>query len=478
MISKKLKFGSILIILLLAGFITTSLVSYFVAHDSLSSQIEETTLPLTSDNIYSEIQRDLLNPIFISSLMAQDTFVRDWMINGEVEEEAIVRYLSEIQKRYDAVTCFFVSDMTRKYYHPLGILKEVSKDDPQDEWYFRTKDLKDDYEVNVDTDTADGNSLNIFINYRVFDYSGNFIGVTGVGLAVKSVKDMIRNYQSRYGRQVYFIDRKGDITLSNSIFAQTQNIRLEDGINQIATQILTSPGYSGSYEKNGRNIHLNSRIVPEFDWYLIVEQVEDPGEERIQNTLFINIAISIIISLIVLLLANLTIGGYQKKLEEMATTDNLTGTTNRQVFDLVINQALRTTRRRKEPLSAIMFDIDNFKDVNDKYGHPAGDSVLKIFVDTVCSGIRDTDTICRWGGDEFLLLLPDCDLDQGTKIAEKIRKKVEGRLITYKEEDIAITTSLGVTQFRANDDKSTIVKRVDDALYQAKNKGRNRVEFL
>jgi len=80
--NKKLHFFTLLTTLLLVGFLSTSYISYFVAHDSISSQVEKTTLPLTSDNIYSEIQRDLLRPIFISSIMAQDTFVRDWVLAG------------------------------------------------------------------------------------------------------------------------------------------------------------------------------------------------------------------------------------------------------------------------------------------------------------------------------------------------------------------------------------------------------------
>ncbi len=85
---------TILSILLITGFLITSLVSYFVARQSLSDEISQNSLPLTSDNIYSEIQQDLLRPIFISSLMAQDTFVRDWTIGGETDADKIIRYLS------------------------------------------------------------------------------------------------------------------------------------------------------------------------------------------------------------------------------------------------------------------------------------------------------------------------------------------------------------------------------------------------
>lgn len=104
--TNKLRFVATLSALLITGFLITSLVSYYVANKSLSDEINQNTLPLTSDNIYSEIQRDLLRPIFISSLMANDTFVRDWTLAGEEDPDKIIRYLKEIQKRYSTITAF------------------------------------------------------------------------------------------------------------------------------------------------------------------------------------------------------------------------------------------------------------------------------------------------------------------------------------------------------------------------------------
>lgn len=129
--------------------------SYFVARDSITAQISEETLPLTSDNVYSEIQRDLLRPVLISSLMASDTFLRGRALDGETEPEQIRQYLAEIQERYDTITAFFVSDTTRNYYHPTGILEQVDISTPEDAWYARVREMREPYEINVDSDTAD-----------------------------------------------------------------------------------------------------------------------------------------------------------------------------------------------------------------------------------------------------------------------------------------------------------------------------------
>ncbi|MCU7923858.1 MAG: sensor domain-containing diguanylate cyclase [Candidatus Thiodiazotropha sp. (ex Dulcina madagascariensis)] len=471
------KFVGILSILLVGGFLAVSLISYRVAHDSISEQIAVDTLPLTSDNIYSEIQRDLLRPIFISSVMAQDTFLRDWALAGEQEPERLRRYLQEIQNRYDTVTSYFISEKSRNYYHPTGIVKKVAEDAPEDAWYFRTRDLPagEEYEVNIDTDTADRASTTVFVNYRVYDYGGEFIGITGVGLAVELVKQLVETYQRRYGRQVYFIDRQGEVALHGDGFEGPLTIHQRPGLKRIATQILTSPSGSFSFRRGNRKVYLNSRLVPEFKWYLMVEQEEDPAERRLLKTLLVNLLLSLLVTGGVLLLAYLTIGGYQRRLEQMAATDKLTGTANRQAFEILFEQTVRSAKRKEASLSVVMLDIDRFKQVNDTYGHLAGDLVLRTVANLIRRAIRESDTVCRWGGEEFLLLLPECDLDHARKLAERIRSAVEARSIATGLDRVTVTASLGVAQYGHDELPAELLSRADRALYEAKGQGRNRV---
>ncbi|HRF89643.1 MAG TPA: diguanylate cyclase, partial [Desulfobacter postgatei] len=241
-------------------------------------------------------------------------------------------------------------------------------------------------------------------------------------------------------------------------------------------KILTSPSSSITYEKNGKKYYLNSRFVPEFEWYLIVTQQEDEDELRIQNTLMLNLGVSIVISIVIIVLVNLIIASYQQKLEAMATTDKLTGTANRQVFDVVFRQAYSQSKRSKKPLSAIMFDIDYFKQINDTYGHPTGDVVLKTLVQKIRRSIRESDILFRWGGEEFLIILPESDVNIASNIAEKIRKTVEDLEITFSGKTISVTISMGVGTMSEVDTSDDLIIRSDKALYAAKEKGRNRVE--
>ena len=313
---QKFKLVSAISVLFVTGFLVTSLSSYVVSRTSIRSEISLNELPLTSDNIYSEIQRDLLRPIFISSLMATDTFLRDWVIGGEVGEQEITKYLKEIQTKYKTVTSFFVSEKTRTYYQANGILKKVSPDDERDKWYFRVREMKDDYEINVDPDLSNKDKMTIFINYRVFDYDKKFIGATGVGLTVSAVKGLIEAYQKKYNRTIYFIDGKGEIKIAGVDFDNTvKNISQLENHSQFMDKLGSKLESLFAYKKDNQVVHTNIRYVEEFKWYLVVEQSEQKNIKHIFTTLVINLGICVFITIVVMILVNSSLAAYQKKIE-------------------------------------------------------------------------------------------------------------------------------------------------------------------
>ncbi|MCK9505120.1 MAG: diguanylate cyclase [Porticoccaceae bacterium] len=475
-VNRKKTFVAILATLLAAGFLATTLISYQVAKNSLDHQVADEMLPLTSDNIYSEIQRDLLRPILISSLMANDTFVRDWALDGEKNPDQISSYLGEIQKKYGTITAFFVADQSLNYYHPTGVIKVMDRENPLDQWYFSLRNSTSEYDINVDNDTADRSRLNIFINYRVFDYQGRFIGVTGVGLSVKSVITLINNYQRRYNRQIYFVNRQGDVSLHGDDFNLQTNLHQRPGLDALSTQILTTLSLSTTYTRGDQEeFYLNSRLVPEFDWYLIVEQRRHSGREQIDKSLIINILVSLAITVVVLLIAHFTLRGYQRQLIEMATIDKLTGALNRQAFEDLFDHLAKMAKRHKQSLALLAIDLDHFKEVNDNFGHQAGDNVLQNLSAAIREITRECDTLCRWGGEEFMLLLEHCDLDEAQQRAEDIRQFIQQRTTTFGREEIAVTVSIGVSEYRPGETLDAFVNRADGALYKAKREGRNRV---
>lgn len=314
----KYKLVTVIVGLLATGFLVTSLASYFVARESLRSEIERNELPLTSDNISSEIRHDLSRPVFISALMATDTFLRDWVIGGEIDEGQIIKYLKEIQTQHDTFTSFFVSDKTGIYYHADGVLKKISPDEERDKWYYRVREMKEDYEINVDPDLANEDAMTIFINYRVLDYNNNFIGATGVGLTVGAVKQLIKSYQEKYNRTIYFADRDGAIKLAGPSFDKAvKNISQLEYSTRLRDKFDAQPERSFRYERNGQVVHANIRYIDEFEWFLVVEQPEQETIKQIFTTLVINLGICIFITVVVLVLINASVTAYQKRIETL-----------------------------------------------------------------------------------------------------------------------------------------------------------------
>ena len=156
-----------------------------------------------------------------------------------------------------------------------------------------------------------------------------------------------------------------------------------------------------------------------------------------------------------------------------AETDQLTGIYNRHKMENIFENEFNRVKRYEEPLSLIMFDIDHFKKVNDNYGHDVGDLVLKEIVKVVNSNIRNVDVFARWGGEEFIIMCPETDLDSAVNLSEKLRKTIEE--ISFKEAG-KVTVSFGVTSYKSKELKKEFIKRADVALYKAKNSGRNKVE--
>ncbi len=168
-----------------------------------------------------------------------------------------------------------------------------------------------------------------------------------------------------------------------------------------------------------------------------------------------------------------------KKVKTKAMTDGLTKAYNREAFDRYIRKLVDRNTIKQAPFSLLMLDIDDFKNINDGYGHQIGDRVLVALVKKCAEFIRDEDFLARYGGEEFIIVLPGASLRNALKKAQRLRKAIAGtRYTTHKEKGgngLSITVSIGASSFSKNDSVSTVIDRSDQALYQAKRTGKNRV---
>lgn len=463
-------------LVLIAGFLAAAVTSYLDARDSLTENMAQ-TLPIAGDAIQTEIQKDLSRPVLIASVMAQDTFVRDWMLNGETDSEQIARYLKEIAQKNDAADVFLASGKTLQHYAADGTVRPLQQSEPNDGWFFRIRDTKAPYETEAVADPANGNMTNITIRHRISGYNGDYLGVVGLRIAVDTLARLVEPYQAQLDRSIYFVDTKGSVVLTGaSGKSAAATLQERPGMRDIASRILNgnSDPIQLEVRLNNSTTLVNSRFIPELGWHLVIEQNLATQLRPVQQALVLSLiigAITIVLTLIIVLFAT---NRDRKRMERMASIDPLTGLLNRQAFEIVLEQSMLDIKRSGQPISAILFDIDSFQEVNDKHGHQVGDQVLRSIAQLARGVVRDNDIITRWSGKEFLILLRDCPLEIAVGVSEKLRHAIASQNFGLPSPPQAITTSLGVAQFGFEESQISFFIRADKALRDAKTAGRNR----
>jgi diguanylate cyclase (GGDEF)-like protein len=297
------------------------------------------------------------------------------------------------------------------------------------------------------------------------------------------MKRLIDSHQSRFHHNLYFVDAKGNTVLAAPL-AKRLNILKMPGMSSIAPQILANKKNESQaleYKTEAGSILLNTRFIPELGWHLLVEQELGSAIKPLQDSLMLNAAIGAGVTLTILIMLSLSVRRYQSRLEKSAATDQLTTLMNRQAFDFVFANALLDSERSRQPMCVALIDIDFFKKVNDKHGHLVGDHVLREIAMISKRSLRESDVICRWGGEEFLILLKNCTLEKATSIAENLRATIAAndfsRTSDLARKRLSVTVSMGVAECKDKETEDSVFERADVALNQAKESGRNSVYF-
>ncbi|WP_319582250.1 diguanylate cyclase domain-containing protein [uncultured Pseudodesulfovibrio sp.] len=463
--SVKTKLITALTMILLFAFMATSLINYTFTRSSIREELLNSSLPLTGKNIYSEVHSDMLRPILVSTSMANDAFLKNWIQNGEQDLGAIKSYLADLREKYGFLTTFFVSAKTDCYYYQDGLLKKIGPRDPHDVWYYAFVRKNVEFALDVDTNQAEKNKLTIFVNFRVEDENGRLLGVAGVGINIDRVTNLLERASEQYHREVYLVDQDGLVQVHrNKSRIERYYITKAGGIRDVAQAILVPRDDSRSfqYDWDGEHYLVSTRYIPELKWFLVVEQSESSALASARDNLARTIIIGLIASILIIVLCSLTINHYQGRLEKLIKTDPLTGAANRRALDEAFEQFSYKASRYDTPFSVVIIDMNKFKAINDKHGHLAGDDVLKDVAATTRRIIRPTDLLARWGGDEFLILM-----DGGTEKAGILAERVANALADDKR-DIPVSFSYGMAGYEEGDTLESMTHRADRAMYKTK----------
>ncbi|EPR34279.1 diguanylate cyclase [Alkalidesulfovibrio alkalitolerans DSM 16529] len=464
--------------ILVTAFVGVSALNYTLTRSALHEELLTKDLPLTRDNIHSGLVNQLSRPLMVASSMSADAFLKEWATNGERDVSRITDYLRGIQERYGYLSTFFVSAQTLRYYHFKGLHKVLSPASNHDMWYFGFVRSGREYRLDVDTDEASEGTLTIFLNFRVEDASGRLLGVTGVGLRLEHIADLIRSFQERYERTVYLVDWDGRVQVHSDLsLIERSSIRTMPGVEHLAESILATRGEPQSFEftRDGRDILLTVRHIEDLDWYVIVEQDETAALSHARMNFLRTVGSGLIASLAVILLTLATINRYQRSLERLAVTDELTGAANRRRLDEAFKRAAYVHRRHGRDFSLVVMDIDDFKRVNDEMGHLAGDRVLKELARLLFTVVRPTDLVVRWGGDEFIVLA-ETDGGAAFSMAERISRLVResglaGPDAAADDPRRGLTICCGVAQYQSGETLDATLRRADAAMYACKSEG-------
>jgi diguanylate cyclase (GGDEF)-like protein len=462
---------------LFVSFIAVSIFNYTAAKKSVREEIVTSSLPLLRENIYSEIKRALTPAINVASFMSNDSFLKNWALAGEEDTDALFQYLREIRRKYGYFSTFFISEATDNYYHYSGILKKIHPENEHDVWYYRFTDSGKPFELDVDTNEAAENRLTIFVNFRLEDFEGNLLGVTGVGLEMENFSGLLEEKQDKYSRRIFLTDHRGTIQAHpDENYIETVNIFREEGIKDVADTLLskTTEPVNASYRAHHDRVLITSRYISEIDWFLFVEQDESEALATPRRSLWRTVLIGFLTSTVIVTLTGVSIHRYQKRLEKIAVTDELTGVANRREFEAQFRIAESRYRRHRLPLSLLLIDLDNFKEINDSEGHIRGDSLLREVSELIGENIRPEDCLARWGGDEFIVLLSG-GLREAEATAKRLTEFISSKVFSTSGRKLSVTVSMGVAEYSEGDTLDSLTNRADTFLYRAKSAGRNTV---
>jgi len=210
-------------------------------------------------------------------------------------------------------------------------------------------------------------------------------------------------------------------------------------------------------------------------WFTRDIQFSGPSPQMSRSIPFMNVGVVFTAMGMAAVYYRLATTAAEQRLKVQASTDELTGLTNRRRMLEYINEELKRIRRSGRNATLIMGDVDHFKQVNDKYGHQAGDAVLIEVAEQLRASLRSQDFIARWGGEEFLFLLPETDVSGAQIAAEKLREAIRGREIECDGRKLKVTMTYGIAPLDSGAGIDESISHADDALYQGKKAGRDRV---
>ena len=411
---------------------------------------------------------DVFSEAVAVSQSMTNTFIRDLLRNNnnlsrERQSELLRKYLSDIVYKFGYSTAFLADAKTLAYYSEHGYSKTIDLDNPDDDWYVPFKESGKQYELNVDNDQANNNRLTIYINMRIVDSTGEFLGACGVGVPMKQVMNLLQTLEAQSDISIKLASSDGIVRVARS--GQLIMQRTEDELKAMLHKYDYSQPYY--YEPKKEDGYTVVKYIPECDWFAVIDY--EGGKSTIRSTmLFKNLMTCLVVLLAVLVMINFILNIAAKHTErfaEEALEDPLTGLKNRRSYALELEKLNR--RQNLNDISVATMDINGLKLTNDSFGHTAGDDLLKGAATAMKAYFgKNGWKLFRTGGDEFIAITTKEVPDKKT-IAEEFKQHLK----QFHHELIKeLSVSVGVAKASENEITSVeeLTKIADKKMYADK----------
>lgn len=478
----KKKINILIGLIIFMSFSLTAAINFHNYSNVIMDDIENIS-KLTSTNIYSTINNELTKPIFVSLTMANDSFLKDWLLeeklhpNDSEHQKYLIEYLKGLRIKYDYNSVFLISEYSKIYYHYNGINKVISKDDPHDVWYYDFIDKRSPYLLDVDLDEVDNNVMTVFVNCRIEDDDRELLGVTGVGVKMQQIQEILKAFEDNYDLEAYLVNSEGLVQVhTDKSKIERYNIFDDEYVATNRDHIISSKYSMNVFRINDSSYNgfLITRYIDELDWYIIIKKDTSELESAFRSQIIVDFVVMFVLTIVMIMLSNNLIESHDSQISKLSKYDQLSGLLNRRGFDEALSDTINHLTDKSRSKYAIIFDIDRFKQINDNYGHNFGDKVIQAVANISSDKIDTFGILSRWGGDEFAAIIDGKEEFVVTLIEELMHEiKSDKDLMSY-----GISISVGITKLRALDTTETVMGRVDNGMYTAKRDGKGKYVII
>ncbi|WP_100643322.1 sensor domain-containing diguanylate cyclase [Alteromonas facilis] len=461
------QFQNLLTLILLTLFVVFVSTGYIAINNIVTEQSRIQQQAVSP--VYSLVNQELLKPLHIAETFAESIDFSSLIQSNEFDEQELIAQLARMEKRLN-LTFFVALENQRVQLMSDGRRFELIEGKVY--WYFAAK--KSDEHILADLGQV--GDVHLFFDVKILGDNGEFLGFVGVGKRIKSFVDSFAEYKKTYGYDFLFVNENNQVMLSSlpDLIVTGEFIPPLDSLpwftdgdkdlNELDSEIV---------QLNDQDVLITEIDIDQLSWRLLLLMPLETRQAKLTRTYIVNslLASSVIIVLLTVMFSAFIV--YKRKLERDVEVDPLTGLVNRNYLKRRYHQLSRRSRN----ICVAIVDLDFFKQINDQYGHVAGDQVLRETANILTSVVRSDDTVCRWGGEEFVLLLHDLPVSSCKSLIERARDKLSQTTVYYEGNTINFTASFGVTTGSSSQQMSKHLANADIALYESKKNGRNRYTF-